>query len=207
MIILQVHFSLQSNATSASEGSSYTASPPLPRKTKLQHIFEEIYTTESSLLFICVMCAHTLLIHSAAGAYVASLETLRVVYYQPLKVVADHLNRKVSASESVNVGSSGGRVAPMLSMQEIDCVFGNILFIHAIHKQFFSHFQSLFQPGHAADEVTVTAFTELFTPMFVKVLVPPSHALFYVHIIIFIVMLFIAPIIYHRSITWPQPLT
>jgi len=95
----------------------------------------------------------------------------------------------------------------MLSMQEIDCVFGNILFIHAIHKQFFSHFQSLFQPGHAADEVTVTAFTELFTPMFVKVLVPPSHALFYVHIIIFIVMLFIAPIIYHRSITWPQPLT
>jgi hypothetical protein len=110
--------------------------------------------------------------HSAAGAYVASLETLRVVYYEPLKIVADHLNRKVSASESGSVGSSGGRVAPMLSMQEIDCVFGNILYIHAIHKQFFSHFQSVFQPGHAADEVTVTSFTALFTPMFVKVLPP-----------------------------------
>jgi hypothetical protein len=149
------------------------------------------------------MCAHTLLIHSAAGAYVASLETLRVVYYEPLKVVADHLNRKVSASDSVNVGSSGGRVAPMLSMQEIDCVFGNILFIHAIHKQFFSHFQSLFQPGHAADEVTVTAFTELFSPMFVKVpiaiaciVLRPHHHFRRV-----------APITCHRSITWPQPLT
>lgn len=59
IIILQVHFSLQSNATSASESSNYTASLPLPRKTKLQHIFEEIYTTESNFIK-CVLCAHRL---------------------------------------------------------------------------------------------------------------------------------------------------
>ncbi len=95
------------------------------------------------------------------------------MYYEPLKVLADHLNRKVAVGESGNVGSRGGHVAPMLSMQEIDTVFGNILFIHAIHKQFLSHFQSLFQPGNPADEITVTAFATLFTPMFLKV--RPSH--------------------------------
>jgi hypothetical protein len=42
----QAHFSLQSTATTATEASSASAAPPAPRKTKLQHIFEEIISTE-----------------------------------------------------------------------------------------------------------------------------------------------------------------
>ena len=45
---VQAHFSLQSTATAASEASLSAAAAPAPRKTKLQHIFEEIFSTEGT---------------------------------------------------------------------------------------------------------------------------------------------------------------
>jgi hypothetical protein len=56
----------------------------------------------------------------------------------------------------------------MLSLTEIDSVFSNILFIHAIHKQFFSQLVSILPPDSVPTERAVVDFSKLFSAMFVK---------------------------------------
>ena len=112
---------------------------------------------------ICGIC---FFVNFAAAAYVASLQALHVVYYEPLKLLADNASRRLSVGDHIGSGSSAG---VMLSLTEIDAVFGNVIFIHAIHKNFFSQFKSVFTPASLANEVTVTEFAKVFTAMFTKV--------------------------------------
>ena len=60
----------------------------------------------------------------------------------------------------------------MLSLTEIDAVFGNFIFIHAIHKQFLSQFKTVFSPAVPPTERTIIEFSKVFDAMFVKV---PCH--------------------------------
>jgi hypothetical protein len=120
------------------------------------------------------------------AAYVCSLEALRTVYYEPLKLLADTANRRLSTTENRGGGGGGGsNVIVMLSLTEIDAVFGNVIFIHAIHKQFFTQFRAVFQPEVTANAATVVEFVKVFNAMFVKV----NEAKVVVNLIIIIIVI------------------
>ena len=126
------------------------AASPLPRKTKMQHILEEILSTET--------------------AYVKALEALRVVYIQPLHALAD----AAAASQRSSGGgssssSSSNTIAPLLTLSQIDSVFSNILYILVIHKQFLTQFTSLLPaPPSPPDASVVVGVCKTFAVLFGK---------------------------------------